>query len=73
MAPLADQSTFGKGDGGAGAAFVVVALVLPVVVLFTDILDISGGGTRNVQVGVDMPKIEAPVNPAPAQRRIEMN
>ena len=70
---MADQPTFGKAGGGAGAALAVVALVLLVVVLFTDILDFSGGGTRNIQVGVDMPKVEAPVNPARAQRRIEMN
>jgi hypothetical protein len=71
---LADQpTTFGKGGGGAGVALVVVALVLLVVVLFTDILNFSGGGTRNIQVGVDRPKVETPVNPAPARRRIEMN
>ena len=59
--------------GGARAAFVVSTLVLLVVVLFTGILDFSGGDTRNIQVGIgvpkDVPKVDAPAAPAAPRAR----
>jgi hypothetical protein len=53
------------GGGGAVAAVVVAIIALVIVLFFTGVIDF-GGGTRNVDVNVDLPKVDAPSAPTPA-------
>jgi hypothetical protein len=57
------------GGGGGTVAAIIVALIALVVILFlTGVIDFgSGAATKNVDVDVNLPKVEAPTAPvAPA-------
>ena len=65
---MADNINNTSGGGNTGLAFIVgaVVVVLAVIAFF-----VFGRGmapeTRNVDVDVDLPKVEAPSVPAPAE------
>lgn len=65
---MADGPTVANsGGGGGGAVAAVVAIIGLVVLFFTGVIDFGGtGGTRNVDVDVNLPKVESPSTPAPA-------
>jgi hypothetical protein len=63
---MADGPTVVNTGGGAIAGVVVAIIALMIVLFLTGVIDFgSGGGSRNVDVDVNLPKVEAPSAPAP--------
>lgn len=53
------------GSGGTVAAVIIALVVLVGILFFTGVIDFDGGAaTKNVNVDVDLPKVEAPAAPA---------
>ena len=64
---MADGPTVVTTGNGAGTAIAIVLALVAIAFLlfFTGVLDFSGG-SRDVDVKVDLPKVEVPAVPVPA-------
>ncbi|TIW31662.1 MAG: hypothetical protein E5V62_28300 [Mesorhizobium sp.] len=58
---MADGPTVvNSGGGGTVVAVVLAILAIVVLLVFTGVININGGGSKDVNVKVESPKVEAP-------------
>jgi len=55
------------GSGGTAVAIVLAIIAIAVLLLLTGVINIHGGGGKDINVKVEAPKVEAPAAPAPAK------
>lgn len=67
---MADGPTIvNSGSGGTAVAIVLGIIAIVVLLIFTGVINIHGGGGQDINVKVEAPKVEAPAKqaaPAPA-------
>ncbi|WP_027062552.1 hypothetical protein [Mesorhizobium loti] len=63
---MADGPTVVNSGGNGGTAVAVVLGLIAIVVLlvFTGVINLHGGGGKEINVKVEAPKVEAPAAPA---------
>ncbi|RWO37492.1 MAG: hypothetical protein EOS12_32210 [Mesorhizobium sp.] len=63
---MADGPTVVNSGGGGGTAVAVVLGLIAIVVLliFTGVINIQGGSGKDINVKVEVPKVEAPAAPS---------
>jgi len=63
---MADGPTVINSGGSGGTAIAIILGLIAIVVLlvFTGVINIHGGGGKDINVKIEAPKVEAPAAPA---------